>query len=147
MPKEFNMRKYNICKYGHKLVGKNKYTYWHTKDGCLRIDCVICKRLRQRKYQKQFKVRLRRANYLRNWRQTMYIPDVTRKDLIEALITMPDEAFTWFVLACQKSAMMNGANIQIWPDGMGGFQSESRKSVEDIRNAADIWIKGKSNQL
>ena len=63
-----------------------------------------------------------------------------RKDLIAALVTMPDEAFAWFVLACPPSAMLKGGNAQIWPDGTGGFSKESRISIDIIRKAADAYF-------
>ena len=73
----------------------------------------------------------------------VYVPDATRGDLIAALATMPDEAFGWFVLACAMSAMTKGGNAQIWPDGMGGFSSESRASVDVVRAAADTYMSQK----
>ena len=72
---------------------------------------------------------------------TVVVPDATRGQIIEALTTMPDEAFGWFVLACQPSAMTHGANAQIWPDGIGGFTSQSRKAITAIREAAAAYIK------
>lgn len=71
---------------------------------------------------------------------TVHVPDANRGALITALATMPDEAFSWFVLACPVSAMMKGGNAQIWPDGMGGFSPESRASVEAVRAAADDYL-------
>jgi hypothetical protein len=70
----------------------------------------------------------------------VHVPDATRGALITALATMPDEAFSWLVLAMQSSAMTHGATAQIWPDGMGGFQSASRESVAAARTAATEWI-------
>lgn len=64
-----------------------------------------------------------------------------RKEIIKILETMPDEAFSWFVLATAPSAMMKGANNQIWPDGIGGFTQESRDSINAIRKAADDYLK------
>lgn len=68
------------------------------------------------------------------------VEDPTRVDLIAALATMPAEAFWWFVLACPMSAMTKGGHAQIWPDGMGGFESASRASVEAVRKAADAYL-------
>lgn len=68
------------------------------------------------------------------------VPDATRRDLIKALATMPDEAFGWFVLACPTSAMMHGGRAQIWPDGIGGFSGDSRASIEAVRKAADAYL-------
>lgn len=56
---------------------------------------------------------------------------------------MPDESFDWFVLACQERAMMQGGHTQIWPDGIGGFTSQSRASITAIREAAGQYIKEK----
>lgn len=70
----------------------------------------------------------------------VHVPDATRGALIEALATMPDEAFGWFVLACPVSAMTKGGRAQIWPDGMGGFSQESRASVDVVRQAADAYL-------
>jgi hypothetical protein len=70
--------------------------------------------------------------------------NMTEKDrtrIIAALTTMPDEAFGWFVLAAQTSAMIKGGNTQIWPDGIGGFTDESRKSITEIRAAAEEYLK------
>jgi len=70
----------------------------------------------------------------------VHVPNANRGDLIAALATMPDEAFGWFVLACRPAAMMTGALSQIWPDGMGGFSSASRASVEAVRQAAAAYL-------
>ena len=71
----------------------------------------------------------------------IHVPDATRGDLLAALATMPDEAFGWFVLACQPIRVGTGATSQIWPGGMGGFSSESRASVAAVRKAADLYLK------
>lgn len=63
-----------------------------------------------------------------------------RTRLLTALKAMPDEAFQWFVLATAPSAMMHGANNQIWPDGIGGFSHESQKAITEVRNAADYYL-------
>lgn len=63
-----------------------------------------------------------------------------RAGLLTALATMPDEAFMWLVLACRQRAMVNGANNQVWPDGIGGFTSESRSAIDGVRGAAEAWI-------
>lgn len=55
---------------------------------------------------------------------------------------MPDEAFSWFVLATVPSAMMKGANNQIWPDGIGGFTKESKESINEVRAAANEYLEG-----
>lgn len=69
--------------------------------------------------------------------------DASRKALLDALGSMPDEAFGYFVLACRPSAMTHGALAQIWPDGIGGFTGASRKSITDVRNAAEVYLEGK----
>lgn len=63
-----------------------------------------------------------------------------RQEIVEILRTMPDEAFTWLVLATLPSAMFHGAKAQIWPDGAGGFMKESRASIEAIRDAAKRYM-------
>jgi len=70
------------------------------------------------------------------------LPDRTR--LLEALRTMPDEAFEWFVLATTPSAMLKGANAQIWPDGIGGFQQASKEAITEVRAAAEAYLAEKS---
>lgn len=64
-----------------------------------------------------------------------------RSRLLKALETMPDEAFAWFVLATAPSAMLHGANNQIWPDGIGGFMHASQVAIAEVRAAADAYIK------
>jgi hypothetical protein len=56
----------------------------------------------------------------------VHVPDANRGALIAALATMPDEAFGWFVAWA----------LQGYPDGLGGFQNESRTSIEALRAAA-----------
>lgn len=63
-----------------------------------------------------------------------------RARLLKALATMPDEAFSWVVLACGQSAMTHGALAQVWPDGVGGFTAASRASIEEARAAAVAWL-------
>jgi len=72
---------------------------------------------------------------------TVTVPDATRGQILEALATMPDEAFGWFVLAAQPSAMTQGANTQIWPDGIGGFTAESRAAITALRDAVEEYLK------
>jgi hypothetical protein len=64
-----------------------------------------------------------------------------RLKLLLILSIMPEEAFSWLVLAMRKSAMTQGANNQIWPDGIGGFTHESRESINQAREAAEEYIK------
>jgi hypothetical protein len=65
---------------------------------------------------------------------------IDRTRIMKALDTMPDEAFGWFVMACQPHSMVLGANSQIWPDGMGGFMQASRDSVAELRDAAQEYL-------
>lgn len=55
-----------------------------------------------------------------------------RLKLLLVLATMPDEAFGWFV------GWANGIMIQ-YPDGLGGFQDESRKSILALRKEAKVY--------
>jgi Na+-transporting NADH:ubiquinone oxidoreductase subunit NqrA len=64
-----------------------------------------------------------------------------REAVIAALTTMPDEAFAWVVLAMQSSAMTRGGNVQIWPDGIGGFSDASQVSIMAARTAAEAYLK------
>lgn len=68
-----------------------------------------------------------------------------REKIIEALATMDDEAFSWFVLAIPPSAMLHGGTCQIWPDGLGGFQD--RETIEALRTAAQAWLRRVPAQL
>jgi len=74
---------------------------------------------------------------------TVTVPDATRGPMIEALATMPEEAFGWFVLAARSSAMTQGATAQIWPDGIGGFMPESRAAIEALRDAVAVYLEAK----
>jgi hypothetical protein len=72
---------------------------------------------------------------------------IDRTRILAALAAMPDEAWDWLILACAPSAMLNtggapasGANIQIWPDGLGGFEEASRAAIEEVRAAADVYL-------
>lgn len=55
---------------------------------------------------------------------------------------MPPEAFSWFVLATLPSAMLQGANAQIWPDGIGGFTQASKDAITEMRAAAEAYRPG-----
>jgi hypothetical protein len=69
--------------------------------------------------------------------------DPTPRDaILDALKTMPDEAFSWLVLAMQERAMTHGATAQIWPDGTGGFMAASRASITAARTAVLAYIDG-----
>jgi hypothetical protein len=63
-----------------------------------------------------------------------------RLELLSALATMPDEAFSWLVVALQPAAMTHGATAQLWPDGIGGFTSASRESITAVRTAAAAYL-------
>lgn len=65
-----------------------------------------------------------------------------RNRFLAALITMPDEAFAWLVLASQPQAMTHGGNAQIWPDGTGGFMPASRVAIAAVQAAAADYLKG-----
>ena len=60
--------------------------------------------------------------------------------LLWALWWMPDEAFAWLALATLPRAMIRGATVQIWPDGIGGFTNASRRSIELVRADAAAWV-------
>ena len=64
-----------------------------------------------------------------------------RTRILKALEEMPDEAFGWVVMAMTPRSQMRGADIQIWPDGIGGFSQDSKNSINICRNAAEIWLK------
>lgn len=61
-------------------------------------------------------------------RTAITVPDTRRAALLQVLAEMPDEAFGWFV------AWAAGGMMQ-YPDGLGGFRSESRASIEQLRAA------------
>ena len=69
----------------------------------------------------------------------VHVPDATRGDLIAALATMPDEAFGWVIGALSSHAGMRGF-LQIFPDGLGGFQHDSRASIDAAQAAADALL-------
>lgn len=64
-----------------------------------------------------------------------------RTRLLTILSAMPDEAFTWLLLAIHKRTPgqpMPGC--QIWPDGIGGFSSESRASIVAAQDEAKLLL-------
>jgi len=63
--------------------------------------------------------------------------DAARLKIIQAIAIMDDEAFSWLALAMLPSAQPRGAAVQIWPDGLGGFQD--RDTIEAARAAAQAW--------
>jgi hypothetical protein len=58
---------------------------------------------------------------------------MNRIKLLLILATMPDEAFGWFV------GWASGVMIQ-YPDGLGGFQNDSRESITALRKEAANYI-------
>lgn len=57
------------------------------------------------------------------------LTNMSRIKILLILATMPDEAFGWFVI------WASGINTN-YPDGLGGFSSESRKSITELRKVA-----------
>ena len=64
-----------------------------------------------------------------------------RAKLLTVLEEMPDEAFGWLLLALLPRAANEGANCQVWPDGIGGFTDASRDSISAARDCARdiVW--------
>lgn len=62
-----------------------------------------------------------------------------RLKLILILASMPSEAFGWLVVALANPPGRNG---QVWPDGLGGFRSESRASIEAAIAEARVLMEG-----
>jgi hypothetical protein len=62
---------------------------------------------------------------------------MNRLKLLLILATMPDEAFGWFV------AWASGHMTQ-YPDGLGGFKDESRKSITELRKEAKHFMESMS---
>lgn len=58
---------------------------------------------------------------------------MNRLKLLLILATMPEESFGWFV------GWASGIMIQ-YPDGLGGFQDDSRKSIESLRKEAKHYM-------
>lgn len=56
-----------------------------------------------------------------------------RKELLKVLEDMPEEAFGWFV------GWASGLMMQ-YPDGLGGFQDNSRESINKLRKVANKYI-------
>lgn len=50
-----------------------------------------------------------------------------RLKLLRILATMPSEAYGWILIAIAQ---------RIWPDGIGGFQRDSQKSITAARKEA-----------
>ena len=58
---------------------------------------------------------------------------MNRFRLLLVLALMPDESFGWFVL------WASGKMVQ-YPNGLGGFQSNSRKSIQELHEAAREYL-------
>lgn len=56
-----------------------------------------------------------------------------RLKLLLILATMPDEAYGWFVI------WASGRMTQ-YPDGLGGFQNDSRESIQALRKEAKEFM-------
>lgn len=56
-----------------------------------------------------------------------------RAQMAQALAAMPEESFNWFVL------WASGRPVS-FPDGTGGFTSESRAAIEQLRGAARAYL-------
>jgi len=65
------------------------------------------------------------------------VDNIPRLKLITILNMMPEEAFGWF--AMWASGMMTQ-----YPDGLGGFQDESRKSIEALQAAGKEYVETNS---
>jgi hypothetical protein len=63
-------------------------------------------------------------------------PPTPQDKIVEALRTMPAEAFSWLVIT--MAHLPNGQ--QIWPDGLGGFNPESRKSIESVMKLSNEYL-------
>lgn len=58
---------------------------------------------------------------------------MNRIKLLLILATMPDEAFGWFVAWA-------AGNMTQYPNGLGGFQNDSRKSITELRKEAKHYM-------
>ena len=54
-----------------------------------------------------------------------------RYNLLNAISNMSEESFGWIVSSC-----MTG----IFPSGLGGFSTESKESIENLRKAATKYV-------
>lgn len=61
-----------------------------------------------------------------------------RARLLRILETMPSEAFGWLVVPLAQG---------IWPDGLGGFQPESRVAIEAVRAEAAAILEGGNTEV
>lgn len=63
--------------------------------------------------------------------------DAQRKHLLDVLRTMPEEAFQWLAVACAPSG-------GVWPESLGAFTTEARRSIIEARKTADEYLEGNS---
>lgn len=63
------------------------------------------------------------------------VADDDRLPVLEALATMPAEAWGWVVLTLTDAPLETGRG-QVWPDGLGGFMRESQEAIQKTRAAA-----------
>lgn len=66
-----------------------------------------------------------------------------REELLHILATMPDEAYLWLVAIIAGGPNHRGSG-QVWPDGLGGFLSGSRRAILMARKAAKAYLERKS---
>lgn len=66
-----------------------------------------------------------------------------KEEMIAALLSMPDEAFSWFVLAARADT--DGQGAQIWPSEIGGFSEESQTAIRNLRQGVTDWFKAAKN--
>lgn len=69
---------------------------------------------------------------------------MTRFKMLLILALMPDEAFGWFVVWAARGKPSGAGDDyigQMFPDGLGGFMPESRKSIEELKKAAVEYMK------
>lgn len=59
--------------------------------------------------------------------------DNSRTKLLAAVKALPDEAFGWFVAWAQGKFAIQ------FPDGLGGFQPESRAAIERLQKEATAY--------
>lgn len=72
------------------------------------------------------------------------VPKTSRKPLLQALETMSDEAFGWFVVWAAAGATSPLAYK--YPDGLGGFMPESRDSIHRLQEAATAYAEGEARR-
>lgn len=58
--------------------------------------------------------------------------DPVRLKLLLELATMPDEAFDYILVTIDSG--------DIWPSGIGGFQTASKKSIQAVRKLAHDYL-------